>query len=535
MTQGRKDARTQAALLCVLCVSCVLAPLSAQQTTAERSNYEATSSHADVLAFLDSLTRAGAGFRRATLATSPRGREVPVVIASRPMVDGPAEAHRSGKPVIYVQANIHAGEVEGKEAAQMLLRDLTLGSLRPLLDSIVLLLVPIYNTDGNDAFGSGDRNRPGQNGPAVVGLRPNGQGLDLNRDYVKQEAPETRGAAALIAAWDPDVFVDLHTTNGSYHGYQLTYSPGLNANSPPANDWSRDRLLPELRRRMRERHQREVFWYGNFRNQNPDSLILGWETYDPRPRFGTNWFGLRGRVPVLSEAYSNADFKTRVGATYDFVLELLRFVAAERTTIKQLSARAVPLPDSLTLRSDLAPPTLQDVIAEITEPAGDGAGSFARRKRTGVFRTIRMPVFDRFQATRKEAVPAAYFLPPEHAAIAELLRRQGIRVSRLTTAWEGTIESFRVDSVVANPAVFEGHREVRVEGTWQAREGGAAPGWFFVPTSQRLGLLAAYLLEPESEDGFATWNHFDRDLRRGRDAPVLRVRQLPTVRATELP
>ena len=160
----------------------------------------------------------------------------------------------------------------------MLLRDLTLGPLRPLLDSIVLILVPIYNTDGNDAFGN---NRPGQNGPASVGMRPNGQGLDLNRDYVKQEAPETRGAAALIAAWDPDLFVDLHTTNGSYHGYQLTYSPGLNPNSPPANDWGRDRLLPELRRRMRERHQREVFWYGNFRNQHPDSLVQGWETYEP--------------------------------------------------------------------------------------------------------------------------------------------------------------------------------------------------------------------------------------------------------------
>ena len=504
----------------------------AQQTTAERSNYTATSTHADVLAFLDSLTRAGATFRRATLATSPRGREVPVVIAARPMVDGPAEAQRSGKPVIYIQANIHAGEVEGKEAAQMLLRDLTLGSLRPLLDSVVLLLVPIYNTDGNESFGN---NRPGQNGPASVGMRSNGQGLDLNRDYVKQEAPETRGAAAFIAAWDPDVFVDLHTTNGSYHGYQLTYSPGLNPNSPPANDWGRDKLLPELRRRMRERYQRETFSYGNFRNQDPDSLVLGWETYDPRPRFGTNWFGLRGRVSVLSEAYSNADFKTRVGATYDYVLELLRFVAAERNTVKTLAARGAPRSDSLTLRSELAPPTLEDVIAEITEPAGEGTGSFSRRKRTGVFKTIRMPVYDRFRPARREALPAAYFLPPEQAPIAELLRRHGVQVSRLTASWDGAAEAFRVDSLVTSPGVFEGHREVRVEGAWQARDASATAGWYFVPTSQRLGLLAAYLLEPASEDGFATWNFFDRDLRRGREAPVLRTRQFPTVRATELP
>lgn len=514
---------------------CFQATLPAQQTTAERTTYTETSSHADVLGFLDSLARAGAGFRRATLATSPRGREVPVVIASRPLVDGPADAHRSGKPVIYVQANIHAGEVEGKEAAQMLLRDLTIGPLRRLLDSVVLILVPIYNPDGNDAFGPADRNRPGQNGPASVGLRPNGQGLDLNRDYVKQEAPETRGAAAIIAAWDPDLFVDLHTTNGSYHGYALTYSPGLNPNSPPANDWTRDRFLPELRRRMRERHHREVFWYGNFLNQHPDSLVLGWETYDPRPRFGTNWFGMRGRVSILGEAYSNADFQTRVGATYDFVLEILRLAAAERAAIRGLADRGVPLPDSLTLRSEMAPARLEDVIAEITEPAGDGTGSFARRRRTGVYKTIRTPVFDRFQPARREAMPAAYLLPPEHAHLAQLLRGHGVRVIRVTAAWDGPAEAFRVDSLNPADRVFEGHREVRVEGAWQPRTASVTAGWFLVSTNQRLGLLAAYLLEPASEDGFVTWNLFDRDLRRGRDAPVLRTRQLPGARGTELP
>src|SRR6185503_17688749 len=139
----------------------------------ERTNYAQTSSHADVVAFLDSLQRLGAGIRVGRLGVSPQGRPLPYVIASRPLVDGPAEAQRSGKPIVYVQGNIHAGEVEGKEAVQMLLRDLTLGSLRPLLDSVVLIVVPIYNADGNDAFGPQERNRAGQNGPAIVGLRSN--------------------------------------------------------------------------------------------------------------------------------------------------------------------------------------------------------------------------------------------------------------------------------------------------------------------------------------------------------------------------
>ena len=125
--------------------------------------------------------------------------------------------------------------------------------------------------------------------------------------------------------------MDLHTTNGSYHGYALTWSPGLNPNATPANTWVRDSLLPVVSDRMRERHGRATHSYGNFLNQDPDSLALGWATYDARPRFGTNWYPLRGGMAVLSEAYSNDDFATRVASTYDFVRELLREVARSRT------------------------------------------------------------------------------------------------------------------------------------------------------------------------------------------------------------
>ena len=504
----------------------VASPAAGQRTTAERSEYRTTSSHADVLAFLDSLGRRGAGIRVGTLGTSAQGRPIPYVVASRPLVASPAEAHRSGKLVVLIQGNIHGGEVEGKEVAQMLLRDLTLGPLRPLLDSLVLIVVPIYNTDGNDAFGPADRQRPGQNGPDPIGLRPNGQRLDLNRDYIKQDAPETRGAAALINAWDPDLFLDLHTTNGSYHGYLLTYAPGLNPNSSPANEWVRDRLLPEVRTRMRTRYRQEIFDYGNFRNQHPDSLTQGWWTYDARPRFGVNWIAMRGRMAVLSEAYSNADFQTRVSATYNFVLEILRMTTAERATVKRLVAEAaVQRPDSVTIRSVFAPPRTRDVIAEITLAGGQGTGGFARRQRTGEFRTIAMPVVDRFVPARQEAIPAGYLIPPQHSHLVDALRRHGVIVQRLTADWTGPVEGFQVDSLMVAGSVFEGHRIVTAEGRWLPREGDTRAGWFLVSTDQRLGVLAAYLLEPGSEDGFAAWNFLDRDLRRGAEAPVLRVRR----------
>ena len=502
-------------------------PALAQVTTPERTGNRETSSQQQVLAFLDTLERRTPDLRAWTLTLSPEGRQVPVLLAARPMVDGPAAAHRSGKPIVYLQANIHAGEVEGKEAAQMLLRDLTVGPLKPLLDSVILLVVPIYNADGNDHFAPGDVNRPGQNGPSPVGERANGQGYDLNRDYVKLEAPETQASLALIEHWDPDVFIDLHTTNGSYHGYLLTYSPGLNPNSPPANDYVRDHFLPTIRERMRQRHHQETFWYGNFRNQTPDSLIQGWETYDPRPRFGTNLMGLRGRFSILSEAYSNAPFGDRISVTYNFVREILSLLAEQSGRVQALSLASNDFrPDSVTVRSVMAPPTVQDVIAEITEPADDGAGPFAHRRRTGVYRTIRMPVFDRFTALRKEALPAGYLIPATYPQLVSLLRAQGIVVERIRTSWRGDVETFNVDTSSSARFVFEGHRAVTVEGHWSAPTADSArTGSFYVPAAQHLGVLAAYLLEPASEDGFVTWNFLDRSVRQHANYPIRRLRQ----------
>jgi Zinc carboxypeptidase len=511
--------------------------LGAQVTRAERTDFRETSSYADVMIFLDSLQHRTADIRIGTLAISPEGRPIPYVLAARPMVASPAAAHRSRKLIVYLQANIHAGEVEGKEAAQMLLRDLTVGPLRPLLDKMILFVVPIYNADGNDHFAEGEKNRPGQNGPPRVGQNTNGQGLNLNRDYVKMEAPETRGSAALLRNWDPDLFIDLHTTNGSYHGYVLTYAPGLNPNRNPAADFVRDHLLPAVRERMQRRHRQPTFSYGNFRNQDPDSLTQGWETYDARPRFGTNWMGLRGRLSVLSEGYSNATFQTRVGATYNFVDEVLSFAVEQAGTIKSMiRASDGQRLDSVTVQSVLGPPTTQDVVAEITEPAGDGAGGFARRRRTGVYRRLRMPVFDRFVAARREAMPVAYLLPPRMAEVVSLLRRQGIEVDSLTRSSSIRADAFQVDSITVQP-LFEGHRTVQVEGRWGVEpvDTALSAGWYLLQTDQPLGVLAAYLLEPASEDGVVTWNLLDRDLRSGDIYPILRVQKPLRPSSTRVP
>jgi hypothetical protein len=496
-------------------------------TRAERTNYLETSRYADVVAFLDSLKALGADYAFGSIGKTFEGRDIPYVVASRPLVRTPAEARATGRPIVYVQGNIHAGEVEGKEALLAMLRDLAFTKGPSVLDSIVLIAVPIYNADGNERFGPQEKQRSEQNGPELVGQRPNAQGLDLNRDYVKAEAPETRASLAMFDAWNPDVFVDLHTTDGSFHGYALTYSPSLN---PAAllGDFSRD-LLAELRRRVRVRHGYETFDYGNFNDAfgsevSVDTVHSGWYTYDHRPRFGTNYFGLRQHVAILSEAYSHDPFERRVKSTYAFTKELLSLVA-ERRHAPEFTALAASAKLGFPIRSAL-PPTApaQPVTYEILERTGDSSrtqpGVPRGLRRTGEFRTRPMPVFDRFVPTLRRPLPEAYLLDPADTATIARLARHGIGVGTAAPV-RGLVEEFVVDSIVRSTRPFQGHHEVRLVGRWRPATRERGP--MVRVRNGPLSVLAMYLLDPESDDGFATWNAFDAVLAAGSAYPVLRV------------
>ncbi|MGI9141081.1 MAG: M14 family metallopeptidase [Gemmatimonadaceae bacterium] len=517
-------------------------PATLPQTRAERSGFTETSRYSDVVAFLDSLTKLGAPVKVGSIGKTTQGREISYVIASRPLVRTPGEARRLGRPVVYVQGNIHAGEVEGKEVLQALLRDLAFEQRRNVLDSIVLIAVPIYNADGNEAVGPQERNRPSQNGPELVGGRASAMELNLNRDYVKAEAPETRASLAMFREWNPDVFVDLHTTNGSYHGYALTYSPPLTPAAPLAS-YAQSVWLPLLRDRMRSRRGFETFDYGNFLTDfrdlaAPTSAINGWATFDWRPRYSTNYYGMRNGIGILSEAYSHDPFARRVSATDAFVRELLSLTAERGAEILRLRATAsaqgagqvVPVRARLTQS-----PLMADVIVEDVVSTGDSTrtepGVPRGRKRTGSFRPVRMPVYDRFDATLSVNVRRGYVITGEHPAVMSLLAMHGIVVERIDIPRVFALERFTVDSVERAPRAFEGHNEERVTGRWSVVTETIPPGSHFIPTDQPLGRLAVYLLEPESDDGLVTWNHFR--LVKGSVFPIARLSQGPGSPSTQ--
>lgn len=516
-------------------LSVVVSRLPSQQllTRAERSSYTETSRYADVVAFLDSLARRAPSIVVQTIGTTVEGREIPMVIASRPHVTNIREADALRRPIVYLNASIHPGEVEGKEAVLALLRDLVADSAPNVLDSVIVVAVPVYNADGTERVASQAVNRTEQHGPELVGTRANAQGFDLNRDYIKAEAPETD---AFLRAWrtmPPDVYVDLHTTNGSYHGYALTYAPALTPNADP---YARDVMLPSIRRRMRERHGFETFDYGNFDNEDEtksltDTIKPGWFSFDSRPRFGFTYAGLRGAVGILSEAYSHDPFERRVRVTRAFVQEILSYTAAHAEAImKRTSSRGMrsPLGDSVSIRGVLTPtPFVAPVIVEDLVATGDSAvtetGVPRGIRRTGRFRTLDLPIYDRFISTLNRAMPAAYLLPAKSRAAVTVLVKHGIDPERVTKREKILVESFVVDSTWLAPTMFQGHRQRGIAGHWVRDSVIANAGDHLVRLDRPAAVLAVYLLEPESDDGLVTWNVFDAAIKRRRPFPVRRV------------
>jgi len=493
------------------------------RTVPERTDYQRTSTTAEVAAFLDSLQATGAPITVERMGRTAEGRPILFVIASDPRVTAPREAERSGKLVVYIQANIHAGEVEGKEAVQELLRELA-GPRRALLSKLVLLLAPDYNADGNDALGPVAVNRPEQDGPPLVGLRPDGLQLDLNRDYLKAEAPETRASLARVYdTWDPAIMMDLHTTDGTLHGYLLTYSPGLDPNGPTGpTAFTQDTLLPAVQASMARRYHEAIFPYGNVRDPlHPQA----WTTYSPLAWYGTNYAGLRGRIGILSEAYSHADFRTRIKVTHDFVVEVLEYAAAHGDEIRRLE-READRRTTLEGRGDVARPDLAVdfkpasrgvepvVLQRMRAVPGTSTGRAGRAGRPRLepiagLDTVRLPVYDRFVASRTATLPGGYVLPPAEGGIAALLQRHGIQVRRLSAPWTGNAQLLKIDSLTWGADEFQGHHLLAVNGTWDTARVTLPAGAYYVSTAQPLGRLVFELLEPEGY-GLARWNAFDR-------------------------
>lgn len=501
------------------------------RTRPERSNYEETSRYEDVMNFVNAVVEHSTTLKLAWLGFSTEGRHLPMVVYGDVAGTEPETIRRSGKMVVYLQGNIHAGEVEGKEALLELLRELKEGKHASWRKNLVLLIVPIFNADGNEKVSL--YNRGVQNGPvAGMGQRANGQNLDLNRDHMKVESPEVYSFIQMMKNYDPSVLMDLHTTNGSFHGYHLTYAVPNNPNLDASLDtYARETFIPSVTSAMAAQKWR-THEYGDYVPKTSRRGEAGFYTYGQEPRYNTNYTGFRNRISILSEAFSYITYKERIAVTRAFVTAVLDFSSKHgkeiRAAVAQADEHAKQLgmggSDSLGVRFQFrqSSPASPILLAPVREEKNPYTGAKMYRMNEDSLHTEIVPEYQLFSATRKAKVPTAYAVPDTLVSVIRLLETHGIAMERLTAPKHIRGEQFKITESRQQPNPFQGHSMRRLEGTFEPIERDLPAGTYIVQMSQSLSLLAFYLLEPESDDGAVNWNFLDKALANAIYYPIVK-------------
>jgi hypothetical protein len=483
------------------------------RTLAERSDFQATSSYDETVALLRRLDAASPAIQLGSFGLSAVGRPLPLVVVSADGAFTPAAAAATGKPIVLIESCIHAGEVDGKDATLMMLRDWALGR-RELPQRTIVLMAPIYNVDGHEQVSP--FNRPNQDGPAAgTGVRTTAAGIDLNRDHLRLASLEARAMIGLFNAWRPHLHVDNHVTDGVDHAWVLTWAvaqaPQLD---PNLDSWVRAHLPPALAAVANLGHPNGPYV------ELVDRLdpAKGHEFGPGPPRFATDYYPLRNRPSVLVEVHSYKPYRQRVEANRDFLLALLDEVerdpsslvaaaaAADRATTAAGRPDAGPSQVVVRWRTSATPSTIRwPAYVWFTEPSVVTGGELLRF-RPGQVREVEVPSYHTPEAELTLSRPRGYLLLPGWPQIEAMLAGHGLLVRRLTAPLDADVETTRVADPVFARASFQGTvmvEEVAVSRTVEHRTIPAGALW--VPADQPDFAVAVQLLEPEAPDSVLRW------------------------------
>lgn len=490
-------------------------------TTAEKSGFKSTSNYNEVMTFIRQLIESSKFIRIEKIATSVEGRDVPLLIIGNPLPKSPQKLVADKRIVIYVQANIHAGEVEGKEAVLMFARDLLKEKNLELLRNIIFLLCPNFNPDGNEQIST--NNRTYQNGPVNgVGVRHNGQLLDLNRDGMKAESPEVRGVITnVFNKWDPSVFMDCHTTNGSYHVEPVTFTWMVNPNGDNSLiRYMREKMTPSISETLLKKFKVENCFYGEFNDMlKPEN---GWFYDASDPRYLSNYYGLRNRLGILNENYVYADFESRVRGCYWLIRSLAEYVSQNKTEIKSMLKDV----DLKTVERGLSPAITDSFAIELKVRAAPekvtiktfeadlvtDANGRRRLQKSERQKTVTVPYYIDYYGSKNVKFPFAYILKTHDPGVFNILKIHGIMIEELENDSKIEVERFEIADLKGSSKLNQGHYTNTIKGGFVKDVVDFPAGTLVIRTAQPLANLAAYLLEPQSDDGLMTWNFFDRYL-----------------------
>jgi hypothetical protein len=487
------------------------------RTHAELTGYNETPSYDDTVAYARRLAHASTVIEYEGFGFSGQGRELPLIIASETHTFTPGAAQAQQKAVVLIQACIHAGEPDGKDAGLALLRDLAITkTLNGILENVVLLFIPIYNTDGHER--SSPHNRINQNGPKNMGWRTTATYQNLNRDYMKADTPETRAWLRLWQQWQPDLFIDCHVTDGADYRCNITYHHEHHDGVDPAVvEWEREvfggKVAPAT-----AAAGNVISWYLEFIDNR--DLTLGTRDFNGSPRFSTGYVPARNRPGILIETHMIKDYRSRVIGTYDFLLAALAEVNRDPQRLRKLGREA----DERTIEAGktFSPSRSYPLDFEITNqqtPFELKAFTYETEKsdvsgsRRVVFGRepldLTVPMYQTFSVSKAVTPPLCYIVPAQWDGVIDVLKAHCVEIKTLAAFEPIEVESYRFTNIRWPEAPFEGRHMPRfdVEPITETRV--FPPGSVVVSLAQATGRVILNLLEPEAPDSLARWGFFN--------------------------
>jgi hypothetical protein len=499
-----------------------LAPLQAAtpsglSTISERSGFQRTGRYDEVPALCDAFQqRWPDAVRCETFGTTPEGRPMTLLVVSRQGALTADAAKAKGLPVLLVQGGIHAGEIDGKDAGFLALRQMLDGeAAKGALGKVVLLFVPVFNVDGHENFRAW--NRPNQRGPEEMGFRATAQRYNLNRDYMKADSPEMQAMLRLVDAWDPAVEMDLHVTDGAkfQHDVSITGEP-VNSGDQALRTTGRA-VRDGLIARLKTQGSLPLAFYPSF--VEGDDPASGFADGVAPPRFSNAYFQLRNRVGILVETHSWKDYPTRVRITRNAIVALAemaakdgtRWLAAEHAADLR-SSQLGGMPVALDFKATDKARTIDFLGYAYTRTPSDISGALMTHYDESTPQVWKVPLRDEVVPALTVTAPrGGYLVPAAWAALVEpKLQLHGIEYRRLDApSPQAAVETFRVDAPKFDAASFEGHQRATLAGQWAPATRDLGAGALFVPIAQPEARLAMALLEPQAPDSLAAWGEMN--------------------------
>jgi hypothetical protein len=446
---------------------------------------------------------------------TPEGRPMLALVASADGVLDAEAAHRAQRPIVLMQGGIHAGEIDGKDAGFLALRGMLDGSAAPgALAAATFVFVPVFNVDGHERFGRW--NRPNQAGPEEMGWRTTAQNYNLNRDYMKADAPEMQAMLRLLDQWDPILYVDLHVTDGAQFEHDVSYNVAPTLAGDPDLQRAAIAVRDDLMQRIRASGSLPLDFYPSFvRDDDPSS---GFAVQVGRKFFSQEYWAARNRIGVLVETHSWKDYPTRVRITHNSIIALMEMAArdgrkwmAAAKAAEERAARVGGTSVALTYENTPHVRTIEFRGYEYTREPSAVSGALLTRYNPKKPQIWRIPLADEVRPAATVTAPrGGYIVPAAYAQmVGDKLQLHAVQFRKLTGASAGVdTEVFRATKVTPAAASFEGHTLLALEGQWSRERREVPSGSLFVPIAQANSLLAMALLEPKDPDSLVRWGFF---------------------------